>query len=350
MIRLALVLMAVLSGACASFTVHADQCPTHGTAGPYALTVQYLGSGGYRVQYRDVVLFGPQYTNPGLLEVTFEHQIRTDQALVDALLPESATAAKAIIVGHAHYDHAMDVPYVATAHAKAAKVYGSATLGHLIQSVVPSGRFVDVGPEAATDSFIAINARLRLWPIQSQHSDQTRPRVPLIGLDLPLRQWRGLVTTPQPRLPVTASEWAEGEVYAYVLDFLDESGAVAFRVYYQDSGTDRPIGYPTHVLADGRAVDVALLCIGGDITRLIDHPAGIIRNMRPRYVLLGHWEDFFAPQTDVRRTGRVQPLPGLDVSSTVNLARSALRHAGRDSEPLVPCPTSSIFYFEKVTR
>lgn len=354
-----------LSSACSTFAIKADKCPAYAPAPlkPDEVKVQYLGSGGYLVQRgEDVVLFGPVYSNPTGIELAANHTIRTDRALVDLLLPEDAkTKTDAIVIGHGHADHAMDTPYIATTtnprYTARPNVYASATVKNLIQSIVPANRIVDVqktldraDPRAR---FEKIGDRMRLWPIRSQHSDQTRltPKILFfgLGLNLPLHMWRGEVDAPMSRLPETASEWAEGEVYAYVLDFMDASGTnVEFRVYYQDSGTDKPIGYPP----DGTKIDVVLLCVGGDFERLDDHPGGIINATRPRFVVLGHWEDFFKPQTDICRIDKVLAIPHFKIMEFLDEAKDAIKANSKDKlnprlnyDPVLACPTASVFNF-----
>ncbi len=282
-----------------------------------------------------------------------DHQIRTNRALVDRLLPREATQAQAVVIGHSHYDHLMDTPYIANAYATNAKVYGSRTTASLIASSLPPARLVDVGPAAAADKGIDINSaagatpRMRLWPIASVHSDQFRVMVPLTGVNIPFHVWRGEVSEPLTTLPAHSSGWAEGEVYAYLLDFLDDQGRVEFRIYYQDSGTDAPMGFPWggKEPPDGRRVDVSLICLGGDFEHLHNHPEAIIKTTRPRYLLLGHWEKFFVAQDDICRTSTVRAIPLQDTHYFIRRAKAAMKNARLDGKPIVPCPTASVLNF-----
>ncbi len=358
-LRHLLLALAVGSIGCSTFSIKADSCPAYPTSRPAAsatapppdeVKIQYLGVGGYLIRRGDdVVLLGPQYSNPGLAEVAFDHQARTDRALVDGLLPAEASLASAIVIGHSHYDHLLDTPYIATTHSTGAKVYGSRTMANMIGSAVEPARLVDVGPEADAHQPVQISSRVRLWPIRSEHSDQFRMKIPLSGINVPVHMWRGEVAEPLSELPKNISEWAEGEVFAYVLDFMDATGTnVEFRVFYQDSGTNRPVGLPASdvlPLLDGKGVDVALICVGGDFERLTDHPGGVIKATRPRFLLLGHWENFFEPQTDICRTGIVDAIPLSDPKEFMGEAAEAMSEAGLQGRPILPCPTASVFYF-----
>jgi hypothetical protein len=362
--RIAVLLALALpaTSACSTFALKYNQCPAYPVSVRSetvsgAVKVQYLGSGGYMVRRdEDVVLFGPVYSNPGLTEIGFNFTIRTDRALVDLLLPEDAkTKTDAIVIGHAHYDHAMDTPYIASAYAKTAPVYGSATLKNLLHSELPN-RVFDVKQyldnQTPEERFVMIGNSMRLWPIASQHSDQQRLKIPLSGINLPVHQWRGEVTKPMSQPPATVSEWAEGETYAYVLDFLDANQNVEFRIYYQDSGTDEPRGFPPAYLParpgrPGKGIDVALICVGGDFERLQDHPDDIILATNPRFLVLGHWENFFEPQTDICRTRTLDAIPLLKVYDFLDEASEALKEANNKGKPILACPTASVFHFPK---
>jgi hypothetical protein len=343
-------ILALASAGCSTFSIKSDRCPAYVPATPAAgaVKVQYLGSGGYLVQRGDdVVLLGPQYSNPSIVEVMFDHQIRTDRALVDAMLPAEAGRAAAIVIGHAHYDHLLDTPYIANAHARNARVFGSATMKNMIGSEVPADRIVDVGPSAVARVPVSITDRLRLWSIPSKHADQTRLKSGLLGVNVAVHMWRGTVTEPMTRLPATASEWPEGEVYAYVLDFMDATGTtVEFRIYYQDAGTSEPAGYPfgANAPTDSRPIDLTIIS-AGDEQNMTNHPKGIIAATKPRFVVVGHWENFFEPQTDICRTGLVDAIPRFDVKTVMKKASDGMKAVRLPGKPILPCPTASVFHF-----
>ena len=77
---------------------------------------------------RDQVLTGPLFTNPSLLRTGLA-AIHSDTVAVDrGLAPYDVSHAAAILVGHAHYDHLMDVPRVARHFAPRAVILGSTTV------------------------------------------------------------------------------------------------------------------------------------------------------------------------------------------------------------------------------
>ncbi|HRB13240.1 MAG TPA: hypothetical protein PKU70_09525, partial [Vicinamibacteria bacterium] len=136
---------------------------------------------------------------------------------------------------------------------------------------------------------------------------------------------------------------AEGRTFAYLLDFLDESGGTEFRVYFQDSGARVGVGAgPAPGDPGYRKVDVALICGSGDFKGL-DHPAGIVTHLQPRHVIVGHWEDFFVTQRAICSEKKVRGLPKEDPMRIVEEAKSAQTRARLAPSVFLPCPTASRF-------
>ena len=135
-------------------------------------------------------------------------------------------------------------------------------------------------------------SNIRFMALCSSHPDQFGP----------VHFAPGDVTEPQCELPLRADGWKEGNTLAYLVDFLDPVTATpTMRVYYQDSPGRDPVGTVPPELLDERRVDVALLCVGSS-GNVPDEPSRTLASLSPRFVLGGHWEDFF-------RSADAQPMP-----------------------------------------
>jgi hypothetical protein len=189
--------------------------------------------------------------------------------------------------------------------------------------------------------------------LASQHSGQATLEVPFSQHPMPIHVWRGGLDHDLEEPPRSASDWAEGRTYSWLIDFLDRpEGRPVFRVYFQDSGTDEPVGYVPDTLLPQKRVDVALLCVGGDTERLRRHPEGILENTRPRHAVLGHWEDFFVTQDNHAIEGRVYPIPasGQATREFKETAERTLRSIDPEAKVWLPCPTRSRFVFPAESR
>jgi hypothetical protein len=319
------------------------------------VTVQYLGVSGFLIRRGDdVVLTAPLYSNPSLVEVVANHTIRPDTDLIDRLLPPEASEAKAILVGHSHYDHLMDVPHVALQTAIEADIYGSTTTENLLAPIAGQlGRRMApvrvvaldgvAGDHLAPGEWVPIGPGIRIMALRSEHSPQVT--LEILSHEMPIHLWRGRQDRPRQELPRTASDWPEGPTFAFVIDFLDQDGEPVFRTYYQDSGASEPLGFVPPGMTAAKGVDLAIICVGGDFENLRNHPKGILENTRPRFVLLSHWEDFFVTQDAHDMNGEVFEIPLASERKTPKFRKLVRQALGKDAQEWLPCPTRSVFEF-----
>lgn len=302
-------------------------------AGNDSVRVTFLGTQGFLLERGgQAVLTAPLYSNPPLDRVLRNDPLRVDERRIDERLPASwVRDASAILVGHGHYDHLMDVPYIAQAKATSAAVYGSRTTTHLVASA-----FADRARLRSVSHFVDYRMCPGLQVCQSDNAGQAGAWIPVTGDSrtgpaVRVRAlcsehssqfaglgalWQGCLREDRPALPNRAEDWPAGDTLAWLVDFL-EDGKPVFRIYYQDSATSPTRGYVHPELLAERTVDLALLCAGA-FNQVSDNPGGILRNAQPRYVLFGHWDDFFRPQSEPFHV-----LPGHDFTSLADRMRAS---------------------------
>ncbi len=290
-------------------------CCTHGAE---ELTVEYLGVGGWLFRMGEAALLtAPFFSNPGFTEVGFG-RINADTAAIDAFLPP-VDDVPAVLVGHAHYDHLMDVPYILRRHAPRALMYGSRTAVNLVRgdSLLEPDRLVSVEEHAGNETMMgewiyARDRRVRFMPLKSGHAPH------LMGVHL----YMGQVAEPVERIPERATGWLEGTPLAYLIDLLTPEGEVAYRIHFQDAASEAPAGFPPP-LPDSVSVDLVILCAPG-YEEVAEYPEGILGRPRPAHALVGHWEDFFRP-----RGAELAPVPGTDLEGFVERVTDALPSRSR---------------------
>lgn len=342
------------SGSIAGLTVDPGTTPVPSRDPAHATTLQirYLGAGGVLLKRGDdAVLTAPFYSNPTFSQIVFGQlgfvAFESNPAEIRRFLGpkdrDDLAPVTAVLVGHAHYDHLMDLPYIKQHFLPNATIYGSDTMQHTlagdktldpakVKSLEPRAWSVPAeGQPEAPAQWTPVGPRLRVLALQSEHA-------PIFG-----GWWKfspGAYQAPLKALPARPWGWREGQTLAYLIDFLGADGkTVDFRIHYQDAASTPPLGFPPlfRGTPDERRVDVAILCVPG-FNQVKNYPEALIERIKPRSVVLVHWEDFFAPLPDDARELRV--VANTDVADF--LAR--LKPGARDARVTMPAPGAWLRY------
>jgi len=319
------------SGPSTGLPVYSDgrELPADDPAYPTHLQVRYLGAGGVILKRgEDVLVTAPFFSNPSIPRVAFgEIQARPDQ--IERFLGpigDGLAGAKAILVGHAHYDHLMDVPYIKSHFLPQATVYGSRTMKNTLagDASLNAVDIVSVESGMGTDQqpgrWWPVGPRMRIMALKSEHA-------PIFAH---LKFFEGSYDAPLHQIPKRAYEWREGQTLAYLIDFLSADGTtVDFRIHYQDAASNPPLGFPPE---DQRRVDLAIVCMPG-FNQVKDYPEGIVGRLNPRFVVIIHWEDFFALLPDDPKDLRTVPTENAE--QFITLLQAALP---KDASFKLPAP------------
>jgi glyoxylase-like metal-dependent hydrolase (beta-lactamase superfamily II) len=125
------------------------------------LRVRFLGVGGFLVEHGDeAFLTAPLYTRPSMVDASTGIPVESDAALVAARLPPAALAnVHAILAGHAHYDHLLDVPSV-MALAPQATLYSNLSARNLLAAFAPDRAAKCAGKPAQPASRVIARSRV----------------------------------------------------------------------------------------------------------------------------------------------------------------------------------------------
>ncbi|MDZ5434880.1 hypothetical protein T3H00_19710 [Pseudomonas fluorescens] len=315
--------------------------------------IAFLGVGGWLVHWKgEGLLLAPSFSNPAFLGIKGipPLRVRANNRKIDIYMPP-ANDVKMLLVGHAHYDHLMDVRRVMEVHTPHAKVIGSETVAHIlavkprIPVIVPgraeitkyddptvtgtwfysSGDRMTDGQRLAKDTGLPPTGFIRAMPLESMHAGHLfRENL------LP-----GAYDNDLEKEPIYIRNWKLGhKTLAWVIDLLGDDGKPVYRLHYLDSAANPPYGFPP-LIADSKPFDVEILS-AGDWEQVSSYPDSLLRVTRPRLVLVGHWENFFgnnleAPaqtipgQTPLKMIERIKrTLPGIEVVVPEPLSEVAL--------------------------
>ena len=229
---------------------------------PVGLELQWLGTAGFRLSYEGTtILVDPYLSRAPFGAAVRGHVLSSDADLVDRLVP----IAHAILVGHTHFDHAVDVAPIAARHS--CPVYGSASAAHLLALHGLTELAVEVEP----------HQRYEIGPFTIRFTPSRHSKL-LLGLKVP----------------------SDGEL---TCDALDHLGANRYRCG-QVWGISIEVGGST-LYHQGSAdlvddeirdhgVDVLLCGIAGRAYTRKFVPR-VLSALDPGTILVHHHDDFFRP-------------------------------------------------------
>jgi L-ascorbate metabolism protein UlaG (beta-lactamase superfamily) len=225
--------------------------------------VRWLGTAGFAIEHNAHVLLIDPYVTRASLARCLLAPLRPDAAAIDLYTPR----ADAILVGHTHFDHVLDVPEIA--RRTQAKVFGSRSAASLCLSYgVPQERIEVVDRRGAVRCNVGPFA-LRFVP--SAHSRLLLGRVPLPGE----------ISGCEP-LAMRAPAYRCGAVFGIEI-------RVGNRTIYHMGSAEL-----VDDALDAQSVDLLLLCVPGWAASG-DLPERVARYLDPRAVLLSHWDNFLRP-------------------------------------------------------
>jgi L-ascorbate metabolism protein UlaG (beta-lactamase superfamily) len=253
-----------------------------GHSGPEGVRVRWLGTAGFAVEHAGHCVLVDPYLTRASLARCLAGRLLPDGAVIRAHAPR----ADAIVVGHTHFDHALDVPEVA--RLTGARVFGSRSAASLCRSAgVPDARVEVVEREPGSEPPTREVGPFSLRFVPSAHAPLLFGRVPLLGdiadcEEVPARVWG----------------YKCGAVFGVEI-------RVAGRTLYH-VGSAQLIDENV----DTKHVDLLLLCVAG-WTSTRDFPERIARRLAPGAVLLSHWDDFLLPLQEPARALPAIQLPRL---------------------------------------
>ena len=237
----------------------------HGVDLPDGLEIQWLGTAGFRLSFDSTtLLIDPYVSRAPLSTVVRRRPLTSDPDLVAQLLPD----ADAVLVGHTHFDHAVDVGSVAERHG--CPVYGSDSAAHLLALHGLADLAVEVEPHHPYE----------IGPFTVRFTPSRHSRL-VVGLKVP---FDGELTCDSLD-GLDAGRYRCGRVWGITVE------VAGITIYHQGSAD----------LVDDeirdRSVDVFLCGIAGRAyTR--HFLSRVLRTLDPGLIVAHHHDDFFRPVDD----------------------------------------------------
>ncbi len=267
---------------------------------PDGLEVEWLGVSGYRLSCEGKTLF----IDPYLSRVPFGSLVRRRPALPDPTMLERFVDAPGetvgVLVGHTHFDHAVDAP--AIVRMTGCSAYGSASLVHLMALHGLADRGVEVEPYRTYE----------LGPFEIGFTPSVHSKL-LLGLAVP---YDGELSC-EHLDSLSPGAYRCGQVWGITI------AVAGVRFYHQGSANliDEAVRE--------RGVDVFLAGIAGR-SFTDDYWRRILPLLEPRAIVPTHYDDFFRPlgeEMDFVANVQVAELPGEIAAVSRDIEVAALPRA-----------------------
>lgn len=241
------------------------------------VNVRWTGAAGLELTHEGLVtLIDPYHSRLGKFDVFFR-RLRPRISVVSGYLEELPGKLSAIIVGHTHFDHALDIPVFAKRFD--GPIIGSSSLQTLMEMHGMSGRVtVCKGGER-----IELPGGAAVTMIPSVHGLVAFGRVPYPG-----------EINPSERLPLKAGEYRHGAAFILKLEI---GGKIFMHV-----------GSANFIQSEleGHRCDILFMCVPG-WKRITGYTSRLLQMMKPKIIVPFHYDDFSDP-TSLKKQAPTLPL------------------------------------------
>ncbi|MGC9323479.1 MAG: MBL fold metallo-hydrolase [Desulfomonilia bacterium] len=250
--------------------------------------VRWLGTAGIELHYGDnVILIDPYLTRPRKLEVLLRPLKPNERAIVDYCSNISGNV-RALIIGHTHFDHALDAPVCA--RTLQCPVFGSRSLKTLCAFTGDDSRVTVCTGRENIDLFDGS----RLVMIPSNHGLVFFGRVPYPG-----------EIDPGSSVPLRAHQYRLGDMFMPLI----ELGGTTFIHAGSANFIESQI--------ESVQCDILFMCVPG-WKKNPSYTKEFVSHVRPSVIIPFHYDDFTTP------LDRFSVLPCIDVKGFENSVRSTL--------------------------
>lgn len=242
------------------------------------IKVRWTGAAGLSFQYDNgMVLVDPYYTRISRLKMFFGRVFPNVEKISDVC--KKSVNARAVIVGHTHFDHALDLPVFA--EYLDCPMIGSRSL----KTLMGFYGFADRVRSCDGDDTVKIDDSVSVRMIPSEHGLVLFGKAPFSG-----------EIRPDAPKPEKASDYRMGDVFSPLIQvcgtkFLHIGSA----------------GFKENALTDAGS-DVLFLCVPG-WRKKEGYPERLLDITKPDTVVLFHFDDFLIPYR-----GKTKRLKGLKMA------------------------------------
>jgi len=303
------------------------------------LAIHWFGTSNYLISLgNNSIMTDPFVSHQKLLSVISGSSIRSNNEYIKNYYKD-VDVPDAIFIGHSHYDHLMDtVPYLDSKKDDKNRcnvpIYGSLTTKYILhgyprdcncenrnyqedenwslnfKKVIRMADWKKIERVQCNNKNNNYNPKIQYKAYVADHA----PHVRLGPSDIKLFQ--GHIYEPLKVPPNNAYDYKEGYTYFYMFNIINDNDTdVSYKIGLAGAATDiedydlKRLGACNSENKDN-CLDVLILCVSGWKYKK-EYPKGLIDKLKPRYIILSHFDNIFEPDRD-KKPIKTVPLAGLD--------------------------------------
>ena len=286
--------------------------------------IRYYGTGCLTVQRGETaILTDPYVSNLPAVQVSLG-KVKTDKKYVDLYVnPGTFRKVKMVVAGHSRYSHLLDMPYLSKYLPSSSPVLLNHSGKHIlsyyqlkqqmvvVNDIAGSGRELGYWYYSADSTVRAMAFKSNLQSKVSGPGSQNR----VYNADLSGE-------------PILVSDWQAGNVYSYIIDFLEED-TIGYRMLFMSSGAAEPNGMFPRKLINEHPINDVFISASANLD-FDDYPGPLLDLCSPERVFLIHWE----------RSGKKKEsqMKAIDQKELDALKAKLFQHYGDGIEIIVPIP------------
>ncbi len=284
------------------------------------LVINWFGTSSYELRQGNTsVLTDPfvtyKYPHHVLSVNRLINYMRSNLLLVRDRYGQINPAPTAIFIGHSHYDHMMDtVAALELPNWNNVPVYGSPTSKHILKGYPKNAPSVPSNLCQASTGTSPDNKWAENWchsdtngswknvyaNLLSYQSFEATHAYHFAGITL----WDGKHNRDLRQPPRITNDFLTGTTYIHFFKFETSTGAAneTFNIGLVGAATevDTMLQNKLQTFANNNDVDVLILCVPGwDNIENEKYPGNLLEILKPRVIVLTHYDNFFDPDRNV---------------------------------------------------
>lgn len=289
--------------------------------------IRYYGTGCMTVQRGEsAILTDPYISNIPAIQAALG-KVQTDKKYVELYInPGAFRKVKMVVAGHSHYNHLIDLPYLSQYLPLTAPVLLNYAGHQTLSYYQLKHQMVVVNDIAGMNNqlgfwYYSADSTVRAMAFKSEHQPKFDDFISNLSQQ---REYSSEVKLE----PILSSEWPSGNVYSYVIDFL-EKDTIGYRMVFMSSGAVEPNGMFPRKLIDEHPVNDVFISGSANLD-FDEYPGPLIDLCSPERVFLIHWE----------RSGKKKEsqMKAINQEQLDTLKANLFKHYGDGIEVIVPIP------------